>query len=87
MADATISDTYNLGFNVDYSYVSNGFLYAASQQRGLYRASTATNLLDPNNWSRVGEYTPQTTTLDPELLELVGTLKPGGPKYDYFHDM
>lgn len=87
MANATISDTYNLGFNVDYSYVSNGFLYAASQQRGLYRASTATNLLDPNNWSRVREYTPQTTTLDPELLELVGTLKPGGPKYDYFHDM
>ena len=87
MADASISDTYNLGFNVNYSYLEGGYIYAASQQNGLYRASTAANLLDPNNWSRVGEYTPRTTTLDPELLDIVSSLMPGGPKYDYFHDM
>lgn len=87
MADASISDTYNLGFNVNYSYLDGGYLYAASQQQGLYRASTASNLLDPNNWGRVGEYTPRTTTLDPELLAMVSSLQPGGPKYDYFHDM
>ena len=87
MTEATISDTYNLGFNIDYSYANNGYLYAASSQRGLYRASMSANMLDPNNWSRVGEYTPQTTTLDPEQLEIVSNLQPGGPKYDYFHDM
>jgi hypothetical protein len=87
MTEATISDTYNLGFNIDYSYANNGYLYAASSQRGLYRASMSANMLDPNNWSRVGEYTPQTTTLDPEQLEIVSNLQPGGPKYDYFYMM
>jgi hypothetical protein len=44
--DAEISDTYNLGFNVNYSYISNGKLYAASSSNGLYAASTNTNMLD-----------------------------------------
>lgn len=33
VADAEISDTYQLGFKVDYSYVQNGYLYAASRDR------------------------------------------------------
>lgn len=54
--DNEISDTYNLGFNVNYSYIEQGHIYAASAQKGLYAASLSANLLDKSNWSRVGDY-------------------------------
>ena len=81
---AEISDTYHLGIEVDYSYVENGRLYAASKTNGLYAGNLSDNLLDQNNWSRVGEYTARSQQLNPELLSLINTLKPGGPKYNYF---
>ncbi len=80
--DAEISDTYNLGFRVDYSYLDNQYIYAASSTEGLYRAAQSQNLLDKKNWSRVGDYTAREKTLDPDLLNLAKTLDPGGPKYN-----
>jgi hypothetical protein len=73
VADAAVANTYQLGFAVNYTYVESGYLYAASA-----------NLLDNSNWSRVGDYTASTETLDPDLLALVNTLSPGGPKYNRF---
>ena len=35
--DIEISDTYNLGFRVDYTYLEGDYIYAASSSRGLYR--------------------------------------------------
>lgn len=87
VADATLSNTYSLGFNVNYSYVDDGYLYAASQQQGLWRGRLTDNLLDKANWRRVGNYSARQKTMDPDLLALVNTLNPGGPKYNHFGDM
>ena len=49
VANAEISDTYNLGFKVDYSYLDSEYIYAASSVNGIYRALATSNLLDKNN--------------------------------------
>ena len=54
--EGQIQDTYQLGFNVDYSYIENGYLYAASKNSGLYRGRLTDNLLDKKEWVRVGSY-------------------------------
>lgn len=77
-------NTYKLGFDVNYSYVEGNYLYAASKSKGLYRGLLTSNLVDPANWTRVGNYVKQTKTIDPDLLAKVNTLQPGGPKYNYF---
>lgn len=84
VSKAEITNTYNLGFRIDYSYVEGNYIYAASSTNGLYRGLMTDNLLDKSNWSRVGDYVPRTKTVDPELLALAQTLDPGGPKYNYF---
>lgn len=87
VANAEVSDTYNLGFNVNYTYVEGDNIYAASSQSGLYKGSQASNLLDKKNWTRVGEYVPQTKAADPDLMAKARTLNPGGPKYNRFFFM
>ena len=87
MAKAEISDTYSLGFEVDYVYIADGYIYAASKTKGIYRALLTDNLLDRSVWTRIGNYMASTKTLDPELLALVKTLNPGGPKYNRFWSM
>ena len=57
--DVEISDTYNLGFKVDYCYIENGRIYAASGSAGLWSGDLSDNLLDRNNWTRVGDYEPK----------------------------
>lgn len=53
-----IVDTYQLGFNVDYTYTKDGYIYAASSTNGLYRGKQTDNLLDANHWQHIGDYTP-----------------------------
>lgn len=84
VAQGIFSDTYNLGFGVDYSYLQGGYFYAASSRQGLWRAATGSNLSDKNNWTRVGEYVARDTNVSPELLEKVKGANPGGPKYNHF---
>ena len=84
LKDEEFSDTYNLGFRVDYSYIDGDYFYAASSTQGLYRALLTDNLLDKNKWSRVGNYSAQQKTIDPDLLAIAQTLDPGGPKYNCF---
>lgn len=84
VSDATIQNTYQLNFPVNYCYQEDGYLYASSSSAGLYRASLSTNMLDAENWTRVGNYTAKTDTIDSDLLALVKTLSPGGPKYNRF---
>lgn len=84
VADGTVVNTYNLGFNVNYTYIDGNYLYAASSSNGLYRGLLTDNLLDTSNWTRVGNYTASDTAMDPDLLALVKTLKPGGPRYNHF---
>lgn len=87
VADASFTNTYRLGFRVDYSYTDGGYLYAASNTNGLYRGLMTDNLLDPSQWTRVGNFTARPKTMDPTLLATVRTLNPGGPKYNHFGEM
>ena len=82
--EGEISNTYQLGFRVDYSYIEGNYIYAESSTSGCYRGLMTDNLLDKNNWTRVGEYTPRNKTIDNELLTIAKTLNPGGPKYNLF---
>ena len=84
IANCEISDTYNLGFKVDWCEIEGNYIYAYSQTNGKYKAFLSTNLLDKNNWTRVGDYIAKTQTDKSELKQLVSTLNPGGPKYNYF---
>ena len=56
-----MEETYRLGFAVDYCYIDGGRIYAASRSNGLYSAVTSSNLLDPSNWTRTGNYVEQGT--------------------------
>lgn len=51
-----ISETYNLGFPVDYSYIQGGYIHAESKTMGRYSAPLTANLLERKNWVRTGEY-------------------------------
>lgn len=85
MEDVEISETYNLGFKVNYSYIEGSTIYAASQSKGIYSASLSANLLDKSNWQYSKAYVAKTNTIDDETLALINTLSPGGPKYNYFN--
>lgn len=57
-AGGSIADTYQLGFKVDYCYVSGGSIYAVSQTNGTYRGDKGLNLLDRANWVWDSAYKP-----------------------------
>lgn len=85
--DGEISDTYNLGFNVNWCEIKDNHIYAYSKTNGQYRALLASNLLDKNNWSKVGGYVAKKQEDKSTLKQIVGTLQPGGPKHNYFYCM
>lgn len=85
MEDVEISETYNLGFKVNYSYIEGSTIYAASQSNGIYSASLSANLLDKANWQYSKAYVEKSKTIDTETLALINSLSPGGPKYNYFN--
>lgn len=58
--EGKILDTYKLGFNVNYSYIEDNCLYAASKEAGLYKGVLKNNLLDNNNWEKTGNFKEQT---------------------------
>ena len=84
VSDGSFADTYQLGFRVDYCYTDNDYIYAASSSKGLYRASRSSNLLNPNVWTRIGEFVVRPKTMDADQLATVNKIKPEGPKYNAF---
>lgn len=84
MENCEISNTYNIGINVDYCYINNNTIYAASKINGTYTCSMSQNMLDKNNWKRTANYTAQKTEDKTELFNIVKTLQPGGPKFNNF---
>ena len=87
VADGEISDTYNLGFNVNWCEIKDNHIYAYSKTNGQYHALLTSNLLDKNNWSKVGGYAAKKQEDKSTLKQIVGTLQPGGPKHNYFYCM
>lgn len=79
-----ISDTYNLGFKVDWCEINGNKIYAYSQTNGKYTALLSDNLSDKNKWNKEGDYSAKVEEDKSELKQLVSTLNPGGPKYNYF---
>ena len=59
IAQAEISDTYKLGFKVDYCYTDRDAVYAACRTKGLFRGWNTSNLLDKNNWQFIDNYKAQ----------------------------
>jgi len=84
VSKAEISESYLLGFRVDYVYFDSTKIYACSSTNGTYAANLSDNLVDKNVWSRVADYTAKTSETDEELLALAQQLNPGGPRYNYF---
>lgn len=82
--DSEISDTYKLGFKTNWCEIDGNTIYAYSQTNGKYSATLSSNLLDKNSWTRIGGYVAKTEIDKSELKQLVSTLNPGGPKYNYF---
>lgn len=87
VADGEISDTYNLGFKVNWCEIKDSHIYAYSQTNGQYRALLTSNLLDKNNWSKVGGYVAKKQEDKSALKQIISTLQPGGPKYNNFYEM
>lgn len=87
VADGEISDTYNLGFKVNWCEIKDSHIYAYSQTNGQYRALLNSNLLDKNNWSKVGGYVAKKQEDKSALKQIISTLQPGGPKYNNFYGM
>ncbi len=84
VSKAEITNTFNLGFGVNYCYIQGDYIYAESKASGQYRALLTDNLLDKSVWKRIGAYQAQQKEMDADLLATVKTLAPGGPKYNYF---
>ena len=84
VSDGSFADTYQLGFRVDYCYTDNDYIYAASSSKGLYRALLTSNLLNPNVWTRIGEFVARPKAMDADQLAAVNKIKPEGPKYNAF---
>lgn len=87
VADGEISDTYNLGFKVNWCEIKDSHIYAYSQTNGQYRALLTSNLLDKNNWSKVGGYVVKKQEDKSALKQIISTLQSGGPKYNNFYGM
>nr|WP_297231707.1 T9SS type A sorting domain-containing protein [uncultured Prevotella sp.] len=87
IADGEVCDTYNLGFKVNWCEIKNNHIYAYSETNGQYSALLNQNLLDKKNWTKVGDYTAKIHDEKNELKQIVSTLNPGGPKYNYFWGM
>lgn len=87
VSESKISEAYNLGFRVDYSFINENKIYAASSTNGIYIASLSNNLQDPASWLYSTNYVTKERTIDPELLTIANSLKPDGPKYNYFNYM
>lgn len=54
--EGKILDAYKLGFNVNYSYIEDNCLYAASKEAGLYKGKLTGNLLNSKEWTKIGSY-------------------------------
>lgn len=85
--DAEISDTYFLGFQVDWIHQQQGQLIAESSTKGKYAAKLSSNLLDKNNWKRIGNYTKNTNPKDEALIKKMEEYRPHGPQYNHFYHM
>lgn len=82
-----ISESYNLGTSITQVAISNGSIYAKQKNGQVLTAALTDNLLNPNVWHVTTLYDASIFNIDRtdynNNLEMVKTLDPGGPKYNY----
>ena len=85
---AEISESYILGFIVTAVTFEGNNIYAQSKDKGVWMADMSKNLIDPNNWTHTNSYPSfeQDKSDYDENIELVKSLKPGGPDYNLFYE-
>lgn len=88
MAREEISETYNLGLQVARVGLNGGNIYVSTQSGDVWMASENTNLIDKSKWAQTTSY-PDNIFVDDDSdtennRELVSSLSPGGPSYNYF---
>jgi len=86
MEKAEISESYNLGRNIQAITIDDGKIYVQNNYTSVFVASLNSNLIDKNNWQYTTTYpSMQQDNTDWETyLPTVSTLQPGGPKYNNF---
>lgn len=88
MQKAEITETYNLEKNILATSIRNHTIYAKINKSTVLSASLSSNLLDPNNWTETKDFPADTFIFDQSdwetYYDLISTLNPGGPKYNYF---
>ena len=88
MQKAEITETYHLGKNITATSIKNNTIYAKIDDDAVLSAPLISNLLDPGNWVETAEYPADTFVFDQSdwetYYDLISTLDPGGPKYNYF---
>lgn len=84
---AEFSDTYTLGFQVDWTHIEGDKIIAESESKGKYEALLSSNLLDQSNWTRTGSWTPDNRNVDAALKAEVSKYTLDGPKYNNFRGM
>ena len=84
--NAEISESYILGFPVTAVAFQDNNIYAQSTSQGVWTANLSKNLIDPSNWSRTTTYPSFDEDLTDynENIDIIKTLKPGGPKFNKF---
>lgn len=88
MARAEISETYFFDGGIRSVYVENNALYARCYDWSVIRGELGKNLMDKNNWEKnipynADAFQPDESTWN-QYKDLVATLKPIGPKHNYF---
>ena len=84
VAEALISDTYNIGISVDWTHVDNRRIYAESKQSGQYSALLTSNLIDRSSWSRTADYTAENKQITAEQKVIIDKYRPEGPELNQF---
>lgn len=81
-----ISETYMLNFPITAVAIDGNNIFAKSKNNGIWTASLSDNLINTNNWKKTTtapSFTEDKSDYN-DNIELVNTLKPGGPKYNFF---
>ena len=88
VSKAEISESYLLDMEITNVGIDNSCIYVKTRQNQTFSAPLASNLIDKSNWTLTPSF-PQ-HIFDPdnssyeENIDMVKTLNPGGPKYNYF---
>ncbi len=88
MQKCEITETFFIDGGLRSVYIDGGTIYARCNNWSVIQCDTNKNLIDKSNWETAKSYEPEKFNPDngswDEYIDLVKTLKPVGPKHNYF---